>query len=291
VRSRLSYLAFRIGVGLIGALPRRAAIGIGSWAAWLVAPLLRGRWAMARRHGRRLGVEEAALDAHARRVFASYGRYWAETFWVRPERRASIEATTEAVGLEVIEEAVKRGGGMVFALPHIGNWEFAGPIAGWLGFELFAVAENLANHRIRDWFVGLRRQMGIDVILVGRTTTRELESVLARNGAVALLCDRDLRGKGVTVEFFGEPTTIPAGPVRLAVRTGATLIPVASYFTPAGGHVVHIEPAIPIDPDQPDALAEGSQRLAAALERLIRRDPGQWHLLQPNWPSDRQPAP
>jgi KDO2-lipid IV(A) lauroyltransferase len=73
--------------------------------------------------------------------------------------------------------------------------------------------------------------------------------------------------------------------VRLALRTGAVLFPVASYFT-AEGHLVTVEPPIELDGL---GLEEGTQRLAEALERLIRRDPGQWHLLQPNWPSDRAP--
>jgi lauroyl/myristoyl acyltransferase len=33
-------------------------------------------------------------------------------------------------------------------------------------------------------------------------------------------------------------------------------------------------------------VTRGTQALAAELEILIRRDPTQWHLFQPNWPTD-----
>jgi phosphatidylinositol dimannoside acyltransferase len=121
---------------------------------------------------------------------------------------------------------------------------------------------------------------------------RELEAVLARGGAVALLCDRDLNGRGVAVDFFGERTTLPAGPVTLAHRTGATLLPAAAYFEPGGGHRVVVANPIAVDGGRrrAEVVAEGTQAVASAVEKLISAAPEQWHLLQPNWPSDREPA-
>ncbi len=61
---------------------------------------------------------------------------------------------------------------------------------------------------------------------------RGIEDGIARGAAVALLCDRNLSGRGVKTEFFGEVTTLPAGPAALALRTGAPLLIAAAYFTP-----------------------------------------------------------
>jgi KDO2-lipid IV(A) lauroyltransferase len=107
---------------------------------------------------------------------------------------------------------------------------------------------------------------------------------------VALLSDRDIQGTGVEVEFFGERTTLPSGPATLALRTGAPLIPVAVYFrNPTGYHGV-VRP--PLEVVRQGSLREDvgriTQTLAHELETLIRRAPEQWHLLQPNWPSDRR---
>jgi len=112
---------------------------------------------------------------------------------------------------------------------------------------------------------------------------------LRDNRIVCLLSDRDLTGDGVEVEFFGERTTLPAGPATLAIRTGAALLPVAVYFGPGRGHkgVVHA----PIETSRAgglrDDIARITQCLAQEFEILIREAPEQWHLLQPNWPSDR----
>ncbi len=245
---------------------------------------------MVDRHMRRLGISAPDLGVATRRVFAGYGRYWAEALWVRPRRRPQIERRLDGVGLDRVAEAVSAGRGMIFALPHVGNWEFAGPLGERLGFELVAVAENLSNPFLRDWFTRLRKAMGIEVVLATGRVMPDLEAAIARQAAVALLCDRDLNGRGVPVRFFGEKTTLPAGPVALALKTGAPLFPVAAYFTDDGGHQVVVHPALDL-PDtgrRADDLVAGTQRLAEALEELIARQPEQWHLLQPNWPSDRR---
>jgi len=289
VRHLASYAAFRLAIGAFGLLPRGVAIALGERVAGAARVLVKDRRRMAIRHARRLNVDD--VESHTRAVFAAYGRYWAETFWVRPRRRAEIEASTVLVGEEIINEALGRGRGLVIALPHLGNWEYAGPLGEKLGFELVAVAENLANRRIRDWFVDLRRRLGIKIVLATGSVAvmRELEKVLGRGGAVALLCDRDLKGRGVEVDFFGERTTLPAGPVSLAQRTGAPLLPAAAYFGPGGTHRVVILTEVPLTggPDRAEVVATTTQELARRLESLILEAPEQWHMLQPNWPSDR----
>jgi KDO2-lipid IV(A) lauroyltransferase len=105
---------------------------------------------------------------------------------------------------------------------------------------------------------------------------------------LALVADRDILGSGVDVEFFGETTTLPAGPATLALRTGAPLLPVAMYFRPRGGHQGVIRP--PMDVTRTGKFRADVTRLTQALahemETFIRAAPEQWHLVQPNWPSD-----
>jgi KDO2-lipid IV(A) lauroyltransferase len=111
---------------------------------------------------------------------------------------------------------------------------------------------------------------------------------LAANRIVCLLCDRDLVGNGVSVDFFGETTTVPSGPATLALRTGARLLPCAAFFAADGFHVGRVGPAIPTERE--GRLRADVQRVTEALmermEAFIRTAPEQWLLMQPNWPSD-----
>lgn len=290
---RLVYLALRVAVGLLGLLPEPVMRRAGELAGAVWHGTAPGRRAMAVRHMRRLGVDDP--ERAARSVFRSYGRYWAETFWVRHRRFPAMRARMERSGLDHIRAIQARGSGLVLALPHVGNWEAAALVGEELQLRLVAVAERLSNEHITRWFTGQREMFGIEIVLTGsaRPTRDVLAEALADGKAVALLCDRDLSGRGVSVEFFGEQTTLPAGPVSLALRTGVPIVPVGAFFRRSGGHhIVVEEPFEPVPGEKhAAAVSAGTQTLARRLEGIIRRDPTQWHLVQPNWPSDHEGAP
>ncbi len=243
------------------------------------------------RHMARVVGSEQEVETLARQAFAAYGRYWAEVFWIRPRRVPAILQHIERVGVHQVERVRDAGQGMVYALPHIGNWEVAGTVAHDLGLELLAVAEALPNRRIVEWFVDIRRTLGIDVVLADTPDImRVLGAAVDRGAAVALVTDRNVKSGGVPVEFFGEVTSMPAGAAALGVRHGVPVFPVAAYFKEGRGHRLVVEQPVqmPTDGTEAERIHEGTRRLARALESLIRRAPTQWHIVQPNWPSDRR---
>jgi phosphatidylinositol dimannoside acyltransferase len=291
VKDYFAYLGIRAGVGLVGALPGRAVRRLGRVCGGIWAVVDRKRRAMAGRHAKRvLGASSHHQEISAE-MMKSYGRYFAEALWARARRVDGMLAETEVQGLERIIAARDAGTGMIYALPHMGNWEAAAPIAVSQGVPVVAVAEVLPNRRITDWFTDVREAFGIEVVLAtGRVEVmRRLENAISANKAVALLSDRDLKGKGVEVEFFGERTTLPPGPATLAVRTGAPLFPVGCYFKDGGYKVVvHEALAVPDQGSRSEKVAFLTQQLAERLEEIISVAPDQWHLVQPNWPSDRE---
>ena len=285
----MNFAVFRVLTGVFGVLPEPVIRRIGRALGYALSFVARDKLAMAERHmARALGSQRGARRT-ARRMFASYGRYWAEVFWMRPSRFDAIVEHADVVGMEYVDAA--REHGIVLALPHVGNWEAAGAKAAAVDLRVLAVAEALADQRIVDWFIDVRARFGIDVLIADRRTsvTKALLERLKTGGTVALPCDRDLTRDGVPVEFFGEQTTLPAGPVALADRTGAHLLVVGCYFKKGRGHHLVVQPRLEI-PDAATAeerVALGTQLLAQRLEETIRAHPEQWHMMVPNWPSDR----
>lgn len=264
----------------------------GRGLARVAVPFLGRRKVMVARHAARArgrpldGREErAAVQA----AIASYARYWVESLRlpamdpVVVDRRFSIE------GLEHIAAAREAGAGAILALPHVGGWEVGGSWFVRQGFPLAVVVEPVKPPELFEWFAGLRRSFGFTVIPLGKGAGGEVMRALRANQVVALVTDRDIAGGGVEVEFFGEKTTLPGGPAVFALRTGAPLLPTAVYFDGDGHHAV-VRPPLPVQ--RLGRLGEDSARLtqalASELEGLIRAAPEQWHLLQPNWPSDRR---
>jgi KDO2-lipid IV(A) lauroyltransferase len=234
---------------------------------------------------------QKAIDREVTAVFDSYARYWLESFRLPGTHPAIVEDGFAVEGYEHVDAALDKGGGVILALPHLGGWEWA---AFWLavskGVQVTAVAEPVEPPELAEWFVGLRREIGIDVVPLGPSAAAECMRALKANHILCLLCDRDLAGTGVEVDFFGERTTIPGGPATLALRSGAPLLPTAVYFD-GDKHLGVVRPPLPVERG-PGRLREDvgriTQDIAGELEALIRRAPDQWHLMQPNWPSDRE---
>ena len=286
-----SYLAYRAGSGLTRLLPLRLAEVTAKGLGVAAASLPSGRRATLERHLRRVhgpDLRGPALAREVRRVFASYGRYWLETFRVPGLSPAELDANFFIDGLHHLQAARAAGRGVILAIPHLGGWEFGGAWFASKGFELTVVVEPVEPPELFEWFVRLRRSLGLTIVPLGQGVATQVLRCLRGGGLVALLCDRDLAGTGVEVEFFGERTTLPNGPATLALRTGAALLPTAAYFEGRRGHRALVRP--PLDTARRGGLREDvarvTQELAGELEALIRRAPEQWHLLQPNWPSD-----
>jgi KDO2-lipid IV(A) lauroyltransferase len=263
-------------------------------------PELVSRRAMVARHLQRaLGTTVAGpdLERMVDAAFASYARYWAESLRLPGSSAAAIDAGMSWEGIGRIARAVADGRGAILALPHLGGWEWGGFWMVQQGFALTVVVEALEPPELFEWFAGFRRSLGMDVVAVGPAAARKVVRALRAGGVVCLLCDRNIGGAaGIDVEFFGERTQMPGGPATLAMRTGAALLPCAVYFDgPGDGHRAVVRPEIAPrrSPDGPRTSAASraeaarvTQVLATELEVLIRHDPTQWHLMQPNWPSD-----
>ena len=257
----------------------------------MAVPFLGRRKVMVARHaararGRPLDADEERLAV--RGAVTSYARYWVESLRLPAMDPAVVDKRFTIEGLEHIAAAREAGTGVILALPHIGGWEVGG---SWLvrqGFPLAVVVEPVKPPELFEWFAGLRRSFGFTVIPLGKGAGGEVLRALHENQVVALVTDRDIAGGGVEVDFFGERTTLPGGPAVFALRTGAPLLPTAVYFDGDGHHAV-VRPALPVE--RYGRLGEDAARLTQALahelEDLIRAAPDQWHLFQPNWPSDR----
>jgi lauroyl/myristoyl acyltransferase len=282
---------YRAGIAMAGWLPEPIVRSAGERAGRFAFERAGRRRRMNIRHMARAVGSEREVEDTARKAFGAYGRYWAEAFWVRPHRVPAILRHIDRDGVERAEAARDEGIGMIFALPHIGNWEVAGTVAHDIGLELLAVAEALPDSDVVDWFIDIRRQLGIDVVLANEPNIMtRLGEALDRGAAVALVMDRNVKDGGVDVEFFGEVTSMPAGAAALGIRHGVPVFPVAAYFKKGRGHILVVEAPVEM-PDSgtvEEQIVEGTRRVAAALEELILRAPEQWHIVQPNWPSDRR---
>jgi len=284
--------AYKAAAAVARVVPEPLSMAVATAAGHAYARRPSERRRMLRRHIRRVlgpAASESHVDRLATRALAAYARYWVDTFRVPSLSLEQLERGLSFSGRGHIESGLAAGRGVILALPHLGGWEMAGAYVARMGDPVTVVVEELQPPEAFRWFADLRQTMGMTVVAAGAGAGTAVARALSANHLVCLLCDRDLSGTGVSVDFFGERTTLPAGPAALALRTGAPLVPTAVYAW-GHGHEVILRP--PLDTARRTTLRADvtrvTQDLAHELEALIRRAPDQWHLLQPNWPSDSE---
>ncbi|TDE08594.1 phosphatidylinositol mannoside acyltransferase [Jiangella asiatica] len=214
----------------------------------------------------------------------SYMRYWCDAFRMSEWSHERIIQRVRTVNEDRFRAALDAGRGVVVALPHMGNWDWAGAWACLTGAPLATVAERLRPEKLYERFVTYREALGMTVHpLGGDAVMGELADHLRRGGLVCLPAERDLSRRGIPVTLFGEPTRMPAGSAMLAMRTGAALIPATLAYEgrePNHGLVVTFHEQIGVPEERGDRLATMTQRIADAFESGIARNPEDWHMTQ-----------
>ncbi|MGA8331301.1 MAG: hypothetical protein WB777_18685, partial [Mycobacterium sp.] len=113
-----------------------------------------------------------------------------------------------------------------------------------------------------------------------------LSQRLLDNKPVCLMAERDLSRTGVQVDFFGEPTRMPAGSAKLAIATGAALLPVHCWYDGDDCRITFY-PALDCSSGDVGVV---TQALADVFARNIAEHPADWHMFQPQWLADLSEA-
>jgi lauroyl/myristoyl acyltransferase len=299
IKDRLAGAAFEAGWTLVRRLPE-------SWARWLFT--VGGDIAWRRQGGgvqvlegnllRVLGrdADGAELRAMSRKVMRSYARYYLETFRLQgiPPDRLLAGMHNDSPNVPLTMQYLDSGRGVIYALPHSGQYEAAGVwiIAKGAG-SFTTVAERLKPEAVFQEFLKFRQGLGMEVLPTsgGPHPFGVMAQRLRAGKMVCLVADRDLSDTAVAVDFFGEKALMPAGPAALAVQTGAALMPVTSWFVGEDewGTYVHDEIPVPAEGDRKAKVAMMTQQLAAVFEQGIREHPEDWHMLQRLFVADLDP--
>ena len=289
--SKLLVFVYRAIAAIVRIFPVKLVTPIQNFVARLVLNFSKERKFLVRRHLNRTyekNLPAKDSEEKVKKTFQTYARYWVDSARMQGLSDFQIDSGFTVEGFEHIENAWEAGVGPILALPRLGGWEWAGR---WLtcrpNYEVSVVVEPQKPRELFDFMVKYRESFGMNVIPLGPEAGKAVINAIKKNHVVCLLCDRDIEGKGVKVHFFGEETTIPAGPATLAIRTGAKIIPVAVYQKKNSHHAVVCPP---ISSERSGKFREDvermSQDIVTVFESLIQKEPEQWHLMQPNWPSD-----
>ncbi|HLX60587.1 MAG TPA: lysophospholipid acyltransferase family protein [Planctomycetota bacterium] len=287
--STLHYAAFKTVCWLASVLPLRTQYAIARMGAEIYFKLDRSaREAVCAnlRAVRGPDAAPAAIREDARRVFHSFGRYLCEFFGFEHFAGQYIDRHVMIQGREHVDAALKRGRGVLFCSGHYSNWELGAWAVARMGYPITAVTLAHAHSKVNALFVRQRAQRGVKVAH-SHDSVRRVMALLRANETVAMLGDRATGGPTVEVTLFGRKTHLPQGPWRIALKTGAVLLP--TFVTRREENDYTLEIGAPIEisgyNERDSSVFALAQAWAERFEARLRSDPTQWEVFFPVWGS------
>jgi lauroyl/myristoyl acyltransferase len=289
LRALLTFYVYWIIGGLVGHLPARAGYRLAKWAGLLlyhISPRLRSVLEDNIRHVVGPGVNDEGMRSLVRQACVNITKGHYDLFRVGRLSAAEVEKVVTVEGWHHLVDALSPEQGALVFSAHLGNVDLVIQLAVFRGLTAVAPVQRIKPERLFQYTKRLRESHGMQ-LLPSDEPMIGLFRALKRGAIVGLGADRNVTDNASKVLFFGEPTFLPDGPVRVALRTGAPLIPAFAIRFPDDTFQVTIEPplALPRTEDGEADVAAGMELVVAALERHIGQHPEQWLVAQPVWPA------
>ncbi|HWR37283.1 MAG TPA: lysophospholipid acyltransferase family protein [Clostridia bacterium] len=294
MRQRLEYAPVWLFVRLLGVLPRPMSRAVAITIAFLIYAL-HGRLRRVGLRNLELAMPEKPL-AERRRilrgVFRSLGRLLAEFCKFPSYTRENVSRVAVYQGFENFEAAHNRGKGVIFLTAHLGGWEIGSFVHSLYGHPLNVVVRGLDNSYLNTLVDHYRTLHGNRTFDKG-DFARGLIGAMRKGETVGILMDTNMTPpQGVFVDYFGHAACTAAGAARVALRTGAAVVPGFTVWDDElGKYRIEFAPAIPLvnsGDDEADAVAN-TQTFTKVIEDFVRRHPDQWLWVHRRWKS-RPPA-
>jgi KDO2-lipid IV(A) lauroyltransferase len=284
------YLVFFAAFHTLGRLPVAVLYRLMSFAAWVAYYLARG----ARRnvldnlrHVMPPGTPAAEVRRAARQVFRTVALYYADVAhlpWTDTghllRRRMVLHGLEEN-----LFAAIKKGKGVIMLTAHYGNPELAAQGLVPLKVPVLALTEPLQPPRLSRLMDSFRSSKGHAFAPVSVGSVKRVMKTLKSGGVVALMGDRDIEGPRMLLPFCGVETYMPTGPIEVALRTGATVIPSFSHRRDTRIIEAYMEEPLFLERtgDFEADVRNGALRFLERFEKRLRADPGQWAVLESVW--------
>jgi len=261
--------------------------GLLGTLAYLVSGSARSRVSRNMRHVLGAGASEAEVQRCTREAFRNLARNYYDLLHIRGFSKDSLRARMDIDGLENLDRGLERGKGVLLTSPHFGNTEYLMQVPTLYPYMHFMLlVEKLDDPRLFELLRALRARMGMDIATVAEPL--KVVRRLKENGVVGIAFDRDVTNSGIETEFFGQPAVFPVGVIRLAIRTGAAVVPSYGWRADERGRFqVRVFPEIELvkSGDDEADVRVNLRRMLDFFEPVIRERPGQWMAFHEIWKS------
>lgn len=228
------------------------------------------------------------VDAVARRAFRNFGKFVIDFIHFPVLTREEVHKRLVFTQWPDLDEVMASKRGMLLVTMHFGIWDLGGAALAAYDYPINAVVDNFGYEKMNELVHGSRERLGMKVIPLDQAALRVFRC-LKRGEMLASLIDVPPPDQVVVVDFLGAPAEVSSAPARIALRTGAWVVPAMIIRGPERDSI--IRPIVDIrsvryertDDEERDVL-ELTQQIMHALEAQLRKYPEQWYIFRRMWP-------
>ena len=235
------------------------------------------------------------IDAVARRAFSNFGKFVIDFIHFPAISREEVRRRLVFSDWTELDEAAHSGRGIILVTMHFGIWDLGAAALAAYDYPINAIADSFGYPQMNELVHGSRKRLGMNVIPVERAG-RGVIRALKRGEILAMLIDVPSPDQTVTVDFLGAPAAVSSAPARIALRTGAWVVPAAVLRGPERDTI--IRPlmdlrSIRYEPtgDEERDVVTLTRLIMRSFEPHIRKHPEQWYIFRPMWTAQREALP
>jgi len=272
----------------LGLLPRAVSIRIGETLGLCAFFIFRNRRRIALKNMEIVQKSGFKLPATPKQIakghFINLGRSVSELSMLYTGRYSILEDIVFE-GMEHCNTAKAKGRGVIFLTGHCGNWELLAIANSWKSFTGSVVARQQNNPYINKWIENVRTKFG-NKIIYKTGAIKEILYTLKGNGAVGILMDQSVvESEAVITEFFGEKVYTIKIPAFLAIKTGASVVPVFINYLGNGKHRIRFKKEVPvrITDNTEDDILYNTKIFSEYIASYIKENPAEWLWIHRRW--------
>jgi KDO2-lipid IV(A) lauroyltransferase len=192
-------------------------------------------------------------------------------------------------GRRYLDEALSYKKGVIILTAHLGNFPLLSLKLAKEGYSVYFVTRPMRDEKASDYIHKLRTDAGVKTIFSypRKKCITEIIRALGNDEIVIMQMDQNFGTGGVWVKFFGTLAATPVGPIVLALRTKAMVLPAYIYRESEGKHCIRIFPSesLILTPDSDETILLNTIRFTRIIEGWIREFSSQWGWIHRRWKS------